>query len=110
MVCHCNRLANDSSVLSSVLKNANIFKQEKVVHQTLGNTPPFILSPYSYTGRRGKGFAIELKCGLPIRLGSGGGRHVWPNLGYQLLDNDPSRCLGGSPCGHVAQAYMSLLS
>ena len=68
-----------------------VFGQKEVVYQTLSDTTPFALIPYSYTGGRGERFTVKLERRLPFRRDLGGGRCVRPGLGRWLSDNDTPR-------------------
>ena len=66
-------------------------RPQKRVCQTLSDTTPFALIPYSYTGRRGERFTVKLERRLPFHCDSGGGHCVRSGLGHWLLDNDTPR-------------------
>ena len=69
----------------------HIFGQKEVVHQTLDDTAPLALFPYSYTGGRGERFTVKLEGRLPLRRCLGGRRYIRPDLDCWPPDDNARR-------------------
>ena len=103
IMCHCNRLPSDLSVLSSKVCTSS------------GNRRPCtklwatrLPSPFSHTRSCGNGFSVQLEWGPSFRYDSGGRCHIHLGLSCWLPDNDTPWWLGGSPSGCITWANRSL--
>ena len=87
-------------LISSTREEVYILRQEETLCQALGDSPPFVLHPGSYTSYHWKGLITKPEGGLSAYFWSKGGRYMKTDLGSwlsvigKLSDHDPTRHSG----------------